>query len=302
MLDDARDQADKFDESIGPDRRDLTAETIITIDPVTARDFDDAISLKRIESRYGEGHHWLLGVHIADVCHFVPEKTSLDSEAYNRATSVYLPDRVIPMLPEIISNNLASLQPNKVRYAMTCEIELSAEGVPVAVDVFKSAIKSCRRFTYEEVDEYLLAKGLVERGEEASKGGHDGLKQLKLKPEVDTLLADMFELAMVLRKRRFNAGALELSMPEVEIDLDDNGKVCGAHVEVNTESHQIIEEFMLAANEAVADAITRCGAPIPAPRAWRPRPAEAQGAHRVCPRARLQGREPREPVRTAKAA
>ncbi len=253
VLDDARHQADLFDESIGPDRRDLTGETIITIDPVTARDFDDAISLKRIESKYGDGDHWLLGVHIADVSHFVPEKTTLDSEAYDRATSVYLPDEVIPMLPEIISNNLASLQPNKVRYAMTCEIELSAEGVPVAVDVFKSAIKSCRRFTYEEVDEYLSAKGLVERGEKAS------IDHLELKPEVDTLLAGMFELAMVLRGRRFNAGALELSMPEVEIDLDDNGKMSGAHVEESTESHQIIEEFMLAANIAVATKLRDAG-------------------------------------------
>lgn len=246
VIADAHAQADKFDESIGPDRRDLTGEVIITIDPTTARDFDDAISLKRIDSRYGDGQHWLLGVHIADVSHFVPQKTTLDSEAYNRATSVYLPDMVIPMLPEIISNNLASLQPNKVRYAMTCEIELSAEGVPVAVDVFKSAIKSCRRFTYEEVDQYLSAKNLVERGD------HGSIDHLKLKPEVDQLLADMFQLAMILRKRRFDAGALELSMPEVEIDLNDDGRMTGAHVEVSTESHQMIEEFMLAANIAVA--------------------------------------------------
>ncbi len=285
VLDDAREQADKFDETIGPDRRNLTGETIITIDPATARDFDDAISLRRIESKYGEGHHWMLGVHIADVSHFVPEKTSLDSEAYNRATSVYLPDEVIPMLPEIISNNLASLQPNKVRYAITCEIELSAEGVPVAVDVFKSAIKSCRRFTYEEVDEYLAAKGLVGSslplGERLGEGARkekdpqparphsspppkgEGSLELKwggsLTPEVDKLLADMFELAMILRRRRFNAGALELSMPEVEIDLDDNGKMCGAHVEVNTESHQMIEEFMLAANIAVATKLRDAG-------------------------------------------
>jgi ribonuclease R len=253
VIADAHKQADEFDESIGPDRRDLTGDTIITIDPATARDFDDAISLKRIESRYGTGHHWLLGVHIADVSHFVPEKTALDNEAYNRATSVYLPDTVIPMLPEIISNNLASLQPGKVRYAMTCVIELSAEGVPVAVEVYKSAIKSCRRFTYEEVDEYLSAKNLVERGD------HGSIDHLKLAPEVDKLLGDMFELAMILRKRRFNAGALELSMPEVEIDLDDNGRMSGAHIEVNTESHQMIEEFMLAANIAVATKLRDAG-------------------------------------------
>lgn len=251
VIADAHRQAELFDESIGPDRRDLTGETIITIDPATARDFDDAISLKQIDSKYGEGQHWLLGVHIADVSHFVPEKTTLDSEAYNRATSVYLPDTVIPMLPEIISNNLASLQPDKVRYAMTCEIEFSVEGVPIAVDVFKSAIKSCRRFTYEEVDAYLSAKSLVDRP--LPNTGPKGEEVVaSLAREVDALLANMFELAMKLRKRRFNAGALELSMPEVEIDLDDDGRMSGAHVEVNTESHQIIEEFMLAANIAVA--------------------------------------------------
>ena len=94
-------------------------------------------------------------MHIADVSHFVRPKSALDREAKDRATSVYLPDQVIPMLPEIISNNLASLQPDKVRYAMTAMIEFSPEGQHVATDVFKSAIKSCRRFTYEEVDEYL---------------------------------------------------------------------------------------------------------------------------------------------------
>ncbi|QDU54615.1 ribonuclease R [Aeoliella mucimassa] len=253
VIADSHAQADKFDESIGDDRRDLTGETIVTIDPATARDFDDAISLRRIDSKYGDGQHWLLGVHIADVSHFVPEKTTLDSEAYDRATSVYLPDTVIPMLPEIISNNLASLQPNKVRYAMTCEIELSPEGVPIGAEVFKSAIKSCRRFTYEEIDEYLSANKLVDRP------GPEKVDHLQLAPEVDKLVGDMFELAMILRKRRFAAGALELSMPEVEIDLDDEGRMSGAHVEVNTESHQMIEEFMLAANIAVATKLRDAG-------------------------------------------
>lgn len=248
ILDSAREQADKFDESIGPDRRDLTGETVITIDPATARDFDDAISLKQIDSKHGpsdqKNRHWLLGVHIADVSHFVPEKTPLDNEAYDRATSVYLPDQVIPMLPEIISNNLASLQPNKVRYAMTAEIEMTAEGTPVACEVFKSAIKSCRRFTYEEVDEFL-------EDQAAWKS--------KLTPEVHKLLGDMHTLAMRLRERRFDAGSLELSMPEVRIDIGDDGKMSGAHVEQNTESHQMIEEFMLAANIAVATLLEDAG-------------------------------------------
>lgn len=231
-LDDAQRQADAFDESIGKGRRDLTGDTVITIDPATARDFDDAISLTRLENG-----HWLLGVHIADVSHFVQPKSALDREARERATSVYLPDRVIPMLPEVISNNLASLQPDRVRYAVTAHIEFTDEGVRVGADVFKSAIRSDRRFTYEEVDEYLADRA--------------GWKK-KLAAPVDQLLGDMHTLAMTLRKRRFSRGALELSMPELSIDLDSDGRVVGAHLEQNTESHQIIEEFMLAANEAVA--------------------------------------------------
>ena len=143
-LTDARRQAERFDETLPADRRDLTERTIITIDPVDARDFDDAISLERVERG-----HWLLGVHIADVSHFVREGSPLDQEARTRGTSVYLPDRVIPMIPEIVSNNLASLQPDKVRYAKTCWIEFSPDGVPVHSAVEPSAIRSCRRFSYE---------------------------------------------------------------------------------------------------------------------------------------------------------
>ena len=288
VLEETRKQADQFDENkLEADRKDLREEVIITIDPATARDFDDAISLKRIENG-----HWELGVHIADVSHFVQPKTPLDREAYDRATSVYLPDEVIPMLPEIISNNLASLQPDKVRFAMTAIIEFSPEGMPIGAEMFKSAIKSRRRFTYEEVDEYLEAKGLVggdkkkpappspskptpsvsrvvldpgvEEGAEESDAPPPTKSTKKadsqdLAPEVDGLLADMFSLAMTLRQRRFERGSLELSMPEVRIDLDKKGRVCGAHVEKNTESHQMIEEFMLAANEAVARKLADAG-------------------------------------------
>ena len=238
-LEDARQQAAKFDESIPAGRQDLTDQTIITIDPVDARDFDDAISLERAENG-----HWLLGVHIADVSHFVQPKTPLDREAHDRATSVYLPDRVIPMLPEIISNNLASLQPDRVRYALTAMIEMTAEGVCVATDVVKSAIKSCRRFTYEEVDDFLANRGAWKK---------------KLTAEVHGLLGRMHELAMILRRRRFERGSLELSMPEMKIELDADGRVAGAHLVKNTESHQIIEEFMLSANEAVAERLADAG-------------------------------------------
>ncbi|HEX5470333.1 MAG TPA: ribonuclease R [Lacipirellulaceae bacterium] len=256
-LAEARKRAEKFDESIGRGRRDLTDLAIVTIDPVDARDFDDAISLERLDNG-----HWLLGVHIADVSHFVEPKTPLDREAHDRATSVYLPDRVIPMLPEIISNNLASLQPHKVRYALSAMMEFTDEGAHVATDVFKSAIKSRRRFTYEEVDEYLAAKKLSPEQREIHVGrkkSHPKSVFRDLSREVDKLLARMHELAMIFRARRFQRGALELSMPEMKIDLDADGRVTGAHLQQNTESHQIIEEFMLTANEAVAERLAEAG-------------------------------------------
>ncbi len=237
VLENAREIAEQFDESTLGSRRDLTDLTIITIDPVDARDFDDAISLERIEN-----DHWRLGVHIADVSHFVRPKTMLDDEAYKRATSVYLPDRVIPMLPEIISNNLASLQPKRVRFTKTVFIEFTPDGAPVHAEFCSAAIKSRHRFTYEEVDEYLADP--------------DPWKK-KLKVDVFKLLGRMHGLAMILRNRRLSAGSLELTLPEVKIDLDSKGRVSGAHVVENTESHQVIEEFMLAANEEVAQMLHR---------------------------------------------
>ncbi len=232
-LEEARRQADKFDESIPAERLDLTADTVITIDPEDARDFDDAISLKRLKDG-----GWLLGVHIADVTHFVRPDTALDREARHRATSVYLPDRVIPMLPETISNSLASLQPHKVRYTKSALLEFTEEGIRTSTELHSSAIKSSKRLTYEQVDGFL-------QDPEAWRK--------KLGAKVHTLLGHMRELAGILRRRRIRDGALELALPEVKIDLDKNGRVAGAHVVENTESHQIIEEFMLAANEAVAE-------------------------------------------------
>ncbi len=231
VLQAARDQAEDFDEEIG-DRTDFTGETVITIDPKTARDFDDAISLKKIEN-----DHWLLGVHIADVSHFVPRKSALDDEAYARATSIYLPDRVIPMLPELISNNLASLQPDRIRYCMTAMIEFNPQGIPIGTELYRGAIKSKHRFNYEEIDDYLE---------------NDKPWKQKLPQDVFRLVRDMHTLAMMLRKRRLSRGAIELTLPDVKLELDEDGKVAGAYSEEHTESHQIIEEFMLAANEAVA--------------------------------------------------
>lgn len=233
VLENAREQAEAFDESIPAGRVDLTTLTTITIDPFDARDFDDAISLEKLENG-----HWRLGVHIADVSHFVQPKSALDQEARERGTSVYLPDMVIPMIPELISNNLASLQPDRVRYSKTAFIEFTQEGIRVATDFCTSAIRSDRRFTYEEVDEYL---------EDPQPW------KAKLTPEVFRLVGDMHTLAMLQRKRRLDRGALELSLPDIKLMLDDDGKVVDAVKSVYTESHQIIEEFMLAANEAVAE-------------------------------------------------
>ena len=255
-LAESRRQAERFREEVPAGRRDLTDRVIVTIDPVDARDFDDAISLERIDRG-----HWLLGVHIADVSHFVEEGSPLDQEAKARGTSVYLPDRVIPMLPEIVSNNLASLQPDRVRYARTCWIEFSADGIPVHAEEERSAIKSQRRFTYEEVDVFLA---------------DPDTPAVAMTGEVRSLLGRMRDLARMLRSRRMARGSLELAMPEVKIDLDRDGRVSGAHVVENTESHQIIEEFMLAANEAVAGMLAAAGAgflrrihPAPDPRKLR---------------------------------
>lgn len=228
----ARQQADGFDPTRLGDRLDLTEETIVTIDPVDARDFDDAISLSR-----SEDGHWHLSVHIADVAHFVPEGSTLDKEARNRGTSVYLPGRVIPMLPETISNSLASLQQDQVRFTKTVRIEFSPEGTPLHTEFHNSAIKVTKRICYEEVMPVLSSP---------DKAGDD------IGDDVLQLLADMHELAMLLRGRRFEDGSLELHLPEVKVELDENGAVCGAHETVHDESHQIIEEFMLAANTAVA--------------------------------------------------
>ncbi|OHB79373.1 MAG: ribonuclease R, partial [Planctomycetes bacterium RBG_16_64_10] len=235
----ARQEAEAFDESIDGQRVNLAGAIVVTIDPEDARDFDDAISLTR--RPHG---HWRLGVHIADVSHFVRPRTVLDREARDRATSVYLPDQVIPMLPEIISNNLASLQPGHIRYCMTVLMDFTADGLRTCTEVHKTAIKSRRRFTYEEVDDYL--------NQPATWRG-------KLPAGVASLLDRMHELAMILRRRRFERGCLELSMPEVKIDLDGHGRVTGAHVLHHTTSHQIIEEFMLAANEAVANRLHEGG-------------------------------------------
>ncbi|WP_417384353.1 ribonuclease R [Gimesia sp.] len=239
VLAEAREQASLFDETKLGNRRDLTRETIVTIDPVDARDFDDAISL----SRDAKGH-WLLGVHIADVAHFVKEGSLLDREAKQRGTSVYLPGRVIPMLPEIISNGLASLQEGQVRFTKSAFIEFTPEGIPVHTEFANTAIKVKQRFAYEEVLPII---------KDEDDGGNS------VSAEVRDLLKNMYQLAMMLRARRFSAGALELHLAEVKLTFDDKHRVTGAVEREHDESHQIIEEFMLAANISIAEAFNDRG-------------------------------------------
>ncbi|WP_165228441.1 ribonuclease R [Aquisphaera insulae] len=232
VIAEAREQSRRYSEEDISGREDFREVLTVTIDPATARDFDDAISL----SRDGRGF-WSLGVHIADVSHFVKPSTELDRSARERGTSVYLPDRVIPMLPEVLSNSLASLQAGHVRYTVSALLEFNADGILTAKRFARTAIRVDQRFSYEQAMAVMRAPAAEHEGVAAP---------------VVAMLGSMLELAMILRRRRTARGALDLSLPEVEIELAADGRVQGAHLAVNDESHQVIEEFMIAANEAVA--------------------------------------------------
>jgi ribonuclease R len=232
-IEEARAAAAQFDEKALDDREDFTDWNTVTIDPVDARDFDDAISLT-VDPK---SKHWQLGVHIADVSHFAPPGGPLDREARKRGTSVYLPQRVLPMFPELISNSLASLQQGRVRFVKSALMDLTPAGQRADVRFANAAIRVRRRFTYEQVTEILQSEQ----------------RPADLDPDVYDLLLRMRELAMILHKRRLKRGALELSMPEPELEYDGQGRVSGAHFRKHDVSHQIVEEFMLSANEAVAE-------------------------------------------------
>ncbi len=240
-LDEARAQADAFTESL-TGRTDFTQDFVLTIDPADAKDFDDAVS---VTTDPATGHRTLT-VHIADVAHFVKLGGALDTEARKRGTSVYLPQRVIPMFPEVISNGLASLQQGKVRYVKSVRIEYT-ENLQVAnVEFFNAAIRVSHRFSYEQIQERLNA---LEQGTAAED-------------TVNAMLKPMRELALALRLKRFKRGSLELSMPEAVLEYDADGRVSGAHFAPQDLSHQIIEEFMLAANVAVAEHLTALDVPF----------------------------------------
>ena len=210
------------------DRKDLTELLTFTIDGKKAKDFDDAISLEPM----GDGYR--LGVHIADVSHFITENSHLDEEAFERGTSIYYADGVIPMLPEILSNEACSLKPKEIRLTLSVFIDFDRQGNSLATQIYKSFIKSRRRFTYTEV------AGLLKKG---SNKENDY-------PFLQTL-TDMYHLSQTLRKRRFKNGSVDFHVPEPDIQVED-GKVKQIEIVEHNAAHQVIEEFMLAANQAVA--------------------------------------------------
>jgi ribonuclease R len=221
----ARSLSDKIDATELAKRKDYRKVLTFTIDPVDAKDFDDAISYQTLANGNLE-----IGVHIADVSHFVQPGTAVDKEAYERATSVYLPDRVYPMLPERISNELCSLRPNEDKLTFSACFEVDAQGKIVNTWFGKTIIHSDRRFTYEQVQEIIDTK----------IGDHSN--------EILWLL----DWTQKLRKARFDNGAINFSSQEVRFTLDEKGKPTGITIKESKESHQLIEELMLKANQLIA--------------------------------------------------
>src|SRR5262245_50310012 len=219
-LAEARQVASHFSEADLHGREDFTNELVVTIDPPDAKDFDDAVSVT-IDPK---SKHWILTVHIADVAAFVKPGGALDTEARNRATSVYLPQKVIPMFPEVISNGLASLQEGKVRYVKTARMEFTPNLQKGHVEFFNGAIRNRRRFTYDEVQGILddLASGTREgAGGLGSTGTLTGAARQD--NDILQMLRRMRDLALLLRKKRFKRGSLELEMPEAVLEYDDHG-------------------------------------------------------------------------------
>ena len=224
-------------------RLDLRRRFIFTCDPVTARDYDDALSLET--DRRGNR---VLGVHIADVSHYVRPGSALDREARRRSTSVYFCDRVVPMLPESLCNGVCSLVPDEDRYAFSVFMTFDRNGEIVKRTFAKSIIRSKARFTYEQVMKIL-------RGGEATAAG-------KLNKQAARTVRAIGALAQQLRAKRFATGALDLDIPEAEVTLDADGEMSGLVMRPYDESHQMVEECMVAANEAVAKELWTHGVKI----------------------------------------
>ncbi|MFM9028075.1 MAG: ribonuclease R, partial [Bacteroidota bacterium] len=211
-------------------RRDFRKVTTFTIDPVDAKDFDDALSIRKLENG-----NWEIGVHIADVSHYIRPETALDREAYYRATSVYLVDRTVPMLPEKLSNGVCSLRPHEDKLCFAAVFEMDDAANVLDRWIGRTVIHSDHRFTYESAQELIEAPGGI------------------LSDQVNTL----HSLAQKLRGERFRKGAIAFEKLEVKFRLDEKGKPLGVYLKENKESNQLIEEFMLLANRTVAEFAAR---------------------------------------------
>lgn len=211
-------------------RRDFRDILTFTIDPEDAKDFDDALSVRKMTN-----NNWEIGVHIADVTHYVEPGTILDKEAYERGTSVYLVDRVVPMLPEKLSNELCSLRPNEEKLCFSAVFEMNENAVVSSVWFGKTIIKSNKRFTYED------AQQIIETG--------NG----ELKNEV----LQLHKLAQILRKERYRTGSFEFERVEVKFQIDEKGVPLGVFFKENKESNQLVEEFMLLANKKAAEMVSK---------------------------------------------
>ncbi|MEM6852951.1 MAG: VacB/RNase II family 3'-5' exoribonuclease [Planctomycetota bacterium] len=251
VMQQAREAARKLDEKIPADREDLTGEMICTIDPPDAKDYDDAISVRKLSpeelpsnAKSPSGGGWELGVHIADVAHYITPGSALDLEAYDRANSTYLPRKVIPMLPEVLSNGVCSLMEGVNRFAKTCFITYDAQGNVLAQRFAKTVIRSAKRLTYIE------AQALIEDNLKTA------VKHCKSEPKYPRALIQCLkrqdELAKVIRKRRLGHGMIVLGLPSVDLVFDDSGRVVDAVPEDDAFTHKIIEMFMVEANEAAA--------------------------------------------------
>lgn len=225
--------ADKIDRSINEKevakRWDMRGITTFTIDPKDAKDFDDALSIRKMENG-----NWEIGVHIADVSHYVIPGTMLDDEAYQRATSVYLVDRVVPMLPEVLSNDVCSLRPNEDKFTFSAVFELDDDAKIKKQWFGRTVIHSDRRFTYEEAQERIETK------------------QGDLQEEINVL----DRLAKIMRAERIRKGAITFDRSEVRFNLDENNEPIGVYFKISKDSNHLIEEFMLLANKKVSEFIS----------------------------------------------
>jgi ribonuclease R len=241
--------AQKIDTEIHPEeiakRRDMRNVLTCTIDPKDAKDFDDALSFQVLENGNYE-----IGIHIADVSHYLQEGTILDDEAYNRATSVYLVDRVVPMLPEVLSNFACSLRPNEEKYTFSAIFEID-ENATVREQWFgRTVINSDQRFAYEEAQAIIDSQSNVIPAEVSLTR-----KEYTVSDAIKEAILKQHELAKILRKKRMANGAISFDKVEVKFNLDDNGEPEGVYFKVSKDANHLIEEFMLLANRKVAEFI-----------------------------------------------